>query len=82
MCCCYVSVLNRPMKMMVLRSKPVSTGSTGFGMPRPLSSALATLGMLQPRALGVLNPVDPWTRCLTSIYGDVVTGDLSIIRDS
>ena len=45
-----------------------STGSTGFRTPRPLSSALAALGTLQPRALGVLNPVDPWTRCLTSIY--------------
>ncbi len=34
-------------------------GSTGFRNPRALSSALAALGTLQPRALGFLNPVDP-----------------------
>ncbi len=34
-------------------------GSTRFRNPRALSSALALLGMLQPRALGFLNRVDP-----------------------
>ena len=34
-------------------------GSTRFRNPRALSSALATLGTLRPRALGFLNPVDP-----------------------
>ena len=34
-------------------------GSTRFRNPRALSSALASLGTLQPRALGFLNPVDP-----------------------
>ncbi len=34
-------------------------GSAGFRNPRALSSALAALGTLQPRALGFLNPVDP-----------------------
>ena len=36
-----------------------STGSTRFREPRALSSALAPLGTLQPRALGSLNRVDP-----------------------
>ena len=35
------------------------TGSTFFRNPRALSSALAPLGSLQPRALGFLNHVDP-----------------------
>ena len=34
-------------------------GSTVFRNPRALSSALAALGTLQPRALGFLNTVDP-----------------------
>ena len=34
-------------------------GSTRFRNPRALSSALASLGTLQPRALGFLNRVDP-----------------------
>ena len=34
-------------------------GSTVFRNPRALSSALASLGTLQPRALGFLNTVDP-----------------------
>ena len=34
-------------------------GSTVFRNPRALSSALAVLGTLQPRALGFLNTVDP-----------------------
>ena len=34
-------------------------GSTRFRNPRALSSALAALGTLQPRALGFLNRVDP-----------------------
>ena len=34
-------------------------GSTVFRNPRSLSSALAALGTLQPRALGFLNTVDP-----------------------
>ena len=33
-------------------------GSMGFRNPPALSSALASLGMLQPRAVGFLNPVD------------------------
>ena len=37
----------------------VSKGSTVFRNPRALSSALAALGTLQPRALGFLNTVDP-----------------------
>ena len=32
--------------------------STGFGCPQALSSALATLGTLQPRAFGHLNSVE------------------------
>ena len=35
--------------------------------PRALSNALATLGTLQPRALGFLNRVVPWSRRLTTI---------------
>ena len=34
-------------------------GSTGFRNSRALSIALASLGALQPRALGFLKPVDP-----------------------
>ena len=34
-------------------------GSTLFRDPQALSSALAALGMLQPRAFGSLNRVDP-----------------------
>ena len=34
-------------------------GSTLFRNPRALSSALTTLGSLQPRAIGFLNRVDP-----------------------
>ena len=34
-------------------------GSMVFRNPRALSSALAALGTLQPRALGFLNTVDP-----------------------
>ena len=34
-------------------------GSTVFRNPRALSSALTSLGTLQPRALGFLNTVDP-----------------------
>ena len=34
-------------------------GSTVFRNPRALSSALAALGLLQPRVLGFLNTVDP-----------------------
>ena len=34
-------------------------GSTLFRDPQARSSALAALGMLQPRALGSLNHVDP-----------------------
>ena len=34
-------------------------GSTLFRDPQALSSALAALGMLQPRAYGSLNRVDP-----------------------
>ena len=34
-------------------------GSTVFRNPRALSSALAVLGTLQPRALMFLNTVDP-----------------------
>ena len=34
-------------------------GSTVFRNPWALSSALAALGTLQPRALGFLNAVDP-----------------------
>ena len=44
-----------------------STGTTRFREPRALSSALAPLGTLQPRALGSLNRVDPWTPRLTYI---------------
>ena len=45
-----------------------STGTTRFREPRALSSALAVLGTLQPRALGALNRVDPWTPRLTYMY--------------
>ena len=34
-------------------------GSTRFRNPRALSSALASLGTLQPWALGFLNCIDP-----------------------
>ena len=34
-------------------------GSTVFRNPKALSSALAALGTLQPRAFGFLNTVDP-----------------------
>ena len=34
-------------------------GSTRFRNPRALSSALASLGTLQPWALGFLNRIDP-----------------------
>ena len=34
-------------------------GSTLFRDPQAQSSTLTTLGMLQPRALGSLNQVDP-----------------------
>ena len=34
-------------------------GSTLFRDPQALSSALAALGMLQPRAFGSLNRIDP-----------------------
>ena len=34
-------------------------GSTRFRNPQALSSALASLGTLQPRAFGFLNRVDP-----------------------
>ena len=51
--------------------KRVNTSSTGtrqFKEPRALSSALAAIGTLQPRALGSLNRVDPWTPHLTYMY--------------
>ena len=47
-------------------------GSTVFRNPRALSSALAALGTLQPRALGFLNTVDPLdtvSNCYIEYYG-------------
>ena len=44
-------------------------GSTRFRNPRALSSALASLGTLQPRALGFLNPVDPMDS-MSNLYVD------------
>ena len=42
---------------IVTHAQPM--GSTVFRNPQALSSALAALGLLQPRAFGFLNTVDP-----------------------
>ena len=39
--------------------------STLLRDPHALSSTLASLGMLQPRALGLVKCVEPWTQSLT-----------------
>ena len=44
---CALNYLGRPM------------GSTWFRIPPPLSSVLTVFGMLQLRAIGILNRVDP-----------------------
>ncbi len=44
-----------------------TNGTTGFRYPQALSSALAALGTLQPRAFGFLNPIVPWSRSLNYI---------------
>ena len=48
-------------------------GSTVFRNPRALSSALAALGTLQPRALGFLNTVDPLDT-VSNCYIDIKIG--------
>ena len=48
-------------------------GSTRFRNPRALSSALALLEMLQPRALGFLNRVDPMDS-MSNLYIDYQRG--------
>ena len=45
-------------------------GTTRFRNPRALSSALATLGTLQPRALGFLNRVVPLVLA-SNYYADI-----------
>ena len=51
-------------------------GSTVFRIPRALSSALALLGTLQPRALGFQNTVDPLdtvSNCYIETQGEIET---------
>ena len=48
-------------------SKPVIHLVYGIYNPRALSSTLAGLGMLQPRALGFINTIYPWTWRITII---------------
>ena len=56
-------------------------GSTVFRNPRALSSALAVLGTLQPRALGFLNTVDPLdTVSNYYVYVHVHVHDQSVIE--
>ncbi len=60
-------------------------GSTGFRDPQTLSSALAALGSLEPRALGSLNPVDP-SVSVSNYYGEKLyrplLGGLLLVRES
>ena len=53
-------------------------GSTVFRNPRALSSALAALGTLQPRALGFLNTVDPLDT-VSNCYIDSTVETLCIV---
>ena len=50
-------------------------GSTLFRDPQALSSALAALGTLQPRAFGSLNHVDPLDS-VSNYYIDILECDM------
>ena len=56
-------------------------GSTVFRNPRALSSALAVLGTLQPRALGFLNTVDPLDT-VSNCYIDLKMHIMCFIKDA
>jgi len=49
-------------------------GSMGFRNPQALSSALAALRNLQPRAFRFLNPIDPMVSVsnLYKVYGEMI----------